>query len=466
MYNHELLYERAEELRPWAIKECTDHLGFATKNRVICLDCGERFGTAAVKRKRAVCPHCGQALKIEYTGKRSHRQTVHFAIAEVFRDFQVIRNFRLSSHHKDGRMAVYYCYEILQHWIREDGKREVVALLHSLNWNIDSWSGCMKIRDKRYEMKYDVYSEKYHPLSEFAPKYRKLGIDSSLQGLTALEAIEIIPQYPAAETLLKAKQYDLLAYYSDHRRALIGRYWPSVKICIRNKYRVKDADIWFDYLDLLSHMGKDLKNARYVCPKNLKKAHDELMKLKRRMDNRRRLENDYIDLLIHFNLGAEMVRKDFTEMVRKDFVFPKHLKREYDILYARKKQEEKEQEEKRRSEDEKEYRRFVERFDDMVLRQGEINIVPLKSIEEIEREGDAMNHCIYTNEYWKKGNLLLSARINNEPVETIEFDIREMKLLQCRGRSNRNTEYHDRIIKIVKRNKKQIAERVKMKICQ
>lgn len=32
--------------------------------------------------------------------------------------------------------------------------------------------------------------------------------------------------------------------------------------------------MWFDYLKLLEHYRKDLHNAHYVCPKNLKKAHD------------------------------------------------------------------------------------------------------------------------------------------------------------------------------------------------
>lgn len=68
------------------------------------------------------------------------------------------------------------------------------------------------------------------------------------------------------------------------------RYKPSFNICNRNHYIIKDASMWEDYMSLLSYFGKDMRNAHYVCPKNLKTAHDKLLKIKQVREARLRQE--------------------------------------------------------------------------------------------------------------------------------------------------------------------------------
>ena len=50
--------------------------------------------------------------------------------------------------------------------------------------------------------------------------------------------------------------------------------------------------MWEDYMSLLSYFGKDMRNAHYVCPKNLKTAHDKLLKIKQVREARLRQERD------------------------------------------------------------------------------------------------------------------------------------------------------------------------------
>ena len=76
-------------------------------------------------------------------------------------------------------------------------------------------------------------------------------------------------------------------------------------------------------------------------------------------------------------------------------------------------------------------------------------------------EGKALHHCLFTNEYYlKEQSLILSARIEGKRIETIEVSLETMKIIQCRGLQNKNTEYHDSIIDLVHRNIKQIQSRV------
>lgn len=413
-----LLPDREGLLLPWAKKYCLDHIGFATNKRVYCMDCGGLLSPELVNRKRAVCPVCNAKLKIEVSRKTTHKQRVFFAIAEVFRGYQVVRNFELYSYHKAGREPRFFFQEILQYWIREDGKLEMVGRNHTSNFHADSWNGDMEIR-KNYRTyysynyyKYHVYPFKYHPASEIKPEYKIYGISNKLEGLTLPEAIRILPENPKAETLLKAKQYNLLFDWSNYS-GRIQYFWPSIKICLRNRYQIKDPIMWFDYLSLLQYFGKDLRNAHYVCPKNLKKEHDR-------------------------------------------YVVKKRIERER-LEAAEKK--------KRAAEEEEAYKKFIQRFLDLSLSDGEILIEPLKNVAEFIQEGDELHHCVFANEYYKKyDSIILSARIGEQRVETIELDLKSLKIIQARGVFNQNSTYHKQIIELVNNNKHVIRNLKRVKL--
>lgn len=441
-----------KELLEWAKISCLKHLGYATKNRVICLDCGQKFPTSLVSRKRAICPHCATKLTIVETRDRTLKQDVYVAIAQTYNDFQVIRNYELISHHKADNETSYSFFEVLQHWILPNGKREVIARNHTTNWYCDSWNGDLEIRNKSDERKYDLYPSAFHPKSEFKPEYAKIGINHNLQGATALEAIKHIPTDPYAETLLKAKQYSLLSLRMTNRWDVENK-WSSIKICMRNKYIVKDAKIWIDYLDLLKYFKKDLLNAHFVCPTNLKKQHDIYVKRKRVAMDVEQMKRDYISILRYFG-----------EEIGKGFIYPKNLKKQYQILVEKHKIDKLEKRKIELSELDFKYKEFIKQFIDLEFADKDIKIIPLASIDEFKAEAEALHHCVYSNEYFKKKDcLILSARIGDERIETIEINLKSNKLEQCRGTHNQNSKYHDRIVSLVNRNIKHIKKRVRTK---
>jgi hypothetical protein len=101
------------------------------------------------------------------------------------------------------------------------------------------------------------------------------------------------------------------------------------------------------------------------------------------------------------------------------------------------------------------------RFFGIRFTDGVIEIRTLDSVEEIMNEGDIMHHCIFANEYHlKPDSLILSARIDGRRTETIEFSLSQMRVVQSRGICNKNTEHHDRIINLVKKNIKSIQKRI------
>ena len=112
-------------------------------------------------------------------------------------------------------------------------------------------------------------------------------------------------------------------------------------------------------------------------------------------------------------------------------------------------------------ENEERFQELKSPFFGITFTDGVIQVKVLESVQEYLEEGKALHHCVFTNEYYlKEQSLILSARMNGKRIETIEVSLETMKVIQCRGLQNKNTEYHDRIIDLVNRNIRQIQSRV------
>jgi len=90
------------------------------------------------------------------------------------------------------------------------------------------------------------------------------------------------------------------------------------------------------------------------------------------------------------------------------------------------------------------------RFYDMVLTDGLIECRVLRDVKAFEEEGRTMDHCVFRCKYYEKPySLILSARIGDARVETIEVDLSKYTIKQCYGKHDQFTMYHQRIIDLV-----------------
>ena len=187
------------------------------------------------------------------------------------------------------------------------------------------------------------------------------------------------------------------------------KYWASLKICFRNNYEINDVSIWCDYVDLLQFFNKDLHNARYICPADLTAEHDKYVTKKREWHRQQEREKARLKAL----------------------------------------------------EDSQLFNELKSRFFGIQFSDGLIQVRVLESPEEVMQEGDALHHCVFANEYHlKPDTLLFSACVGEKRLETVELSLTQFKVLQSRGVCNKNTEYHDRIIKLVKKNIPLIKKRL------
>ena len=99
------------------------------------------------------------------------------------------------------------------------------------------------------------------------------------------------------------------------------------------------------------------------------------------------------------------------------------------------------------------YKKDKAKYFGFFVSNGNIDIKVLQSIEEFCEEGEKLHHCVYNRYYYGDPNsLILSARKNDKRLETIQVDLKNMKIIQSRGLQNQSSKFHDEIINLINDN--------------
>lgn len=401
----------------WAYDHCFPKLATRTKHQINCLECGHQWKDDFVMGSKVIgntCPNCGAELKVHMTKQRKYHDTDYFRIFQVFEGFQLIRTVHVSKTCRVGKKADFSADEVTQHWINEKGKcvflairtYSVMGYFGGARWDFGS---DFEVRGNNTS-RFNLNVNKTAPGRKILPVIRRNGFTGTFRG--------IVPQYlfmdllsnPKAETLWKAGQLSLFKEIGGYENR-VNKYWSSIKICLRNNYIIKDAGIWFDYLDNLVEFRKDIHSAKFVCPADLNAEHDRYVRKMQAVRERRHREEMMRDMVI------------------------------YEPIYEKEKG----------------------RFFGLLFTDGNITIKTIESVREVKLEGDTIGHCVFTNGYHKKKNtLLMSAQVNGARTETIEVYLNPLEISQVRGRNNKNSEFHDRILQLLEANLHQIKKRMRV----
>ena len=407
-----------EEQITWAFENVFDKAGTQTKNRAACFECGHSWNqssTLIVTLVGCKCPSCGKELKMEVTAKKKRHDIDYFAILTTVGEFQVVRMIYLTKYCKIGQPANLCQTEVMQHWIDREGKTAVFAKhVNGFSNCYDAWAlwSDLELRgtlSTSSELRNSIRPYKIYPKRKILDTIKRNGFKGHFHDISPVNLFKMILTDSKAETLIKSNQASVLKYYYDHRsyRDPIDKYWNSIKICIRNNYIIKDAGTWVDYLNMLSFFNKDLLSSHYICPIDLKDSHDRLVKKHREVSKRRKLEQ---------------ARRDLQDW-------------------------------------QAEYEKQKGKFFGISFSEGEITVKVLETVEEFQKESELLRHCLFGSGYYKKeGSLCLSARIEDQPIETIEISLSTLKIVQARGRGNQATEHHEKIVNLVNNNLSKISK--------
>ncbi|MEN9919569.1 MAG: hypothetical protein RL662_2005 [Bacteroidota bacterium] len=394
----------------WGYANTIEHIGRRTdKGKITCTKCGHSWqghGELISTLLGCDCPNCKADLKILTTKKQVFSGSYYMTIITAHKDYQVVRTVMVKCSAKVGKLPEYSHSEVMQRWIAPDGKHCTFARLRQTMGTCyyDSWifHTPLELRDENSNNKFciNVYDRidtgEIYPRQKLIPELKRTGLKKELYGQKPLNLFRLLLTDSRAETLMKTANTKLLKRIMDSGWTLsIDNCWASIRISIRNNYKIKDAIMWLDYIDMLRFFGKDLHNAKYVCPTDLKAEHDRYVAKRAKADAQAEIE--------------------------------KQLEREA------------------------EYREAKEKFFGLMFSDGLISIRVLESVAEIITEGKVMHHCV-GGYYSKADSLIFSACIDNKRIETIEISISQLKIIQSRGVCNKITKHHDRIIQLVEQN--------------
>lgn len=393
----------------WAFDHCIVRYGRRTTKGVItCTECG-RVWTDKTAQKHCTCPACRTRLTIDNDHLRRIYDMADYALfMTVCEGMQVLRFVFLTYYVRIGQPAKYAHCEVVQRWIASDGRCATRARLVKNRPFDKTWDFDAPLELRPDKPLYDIYPRCTYPRQALIPELQRSGYRGEFHYITPPELFCALLRDSHAETLLKTGRTELLKHFAENPDRM-NDYWPSVRIALRNGYAIADAGLWCDYIDLLRVFGKDLRNARYVCPTDLRTEHDRYVVKKRKYEQ----------------ALAEKER----------------LRREL--------------------ERENEYRAAKGQFFGIAFTDGKISVRVLDSIEQIRQEGEAMHHCVFAFEYHKKpDSLILSATMEGRRLETVEVSLSRLKVVQSRGVCNENSPYHRQILALVKRNMPLIEKRL------
>ena len=414
-----------KEQEDWAKKHLFDHFAYKCKDELWCSECGKMWVNTSKDKlgDKIECPYCHHQLDVKVSRKQKIHEEAYMSILQVKGGFQVIRHILCWKNIRKETSPVCYDFtEVVQEWIREDGKRTIIARPINMGGNGFAYSSPLSIKGEYGSNPYNYYGDLYaiygelYPRKELLPELKKRGLNRWFPDVTPSKLIrDLLKGGNDVELCLKTGQISMLKHMYKTGFSQL-RYKPSFNICNRNRYIIRDASMWNDYISLLSYFHKDLHNAKYVCPKNLKAEHDRLLRKKNEIEARQRRERDRI------------------KAIQKE----KQLKEDIASFYNR-----------------------MERFFGMEIKGDGITIRPLESVTQFYKEGKVMHHCVYANRYYRRSEcLIMTAIVGEKHVETIEVNLKSFQIVQSRAVCNGTSEYHDRIIRLVEKNMSLIKKRI------
>ncbi|MCC8115096.1 MAG: PcfJ domain-containing protein [Bacteroidales bacterium] len=372
--------------------------------------------------RQTAMPQCKAILYADPSRKKKIVCKDYALKGERCGEFQVLRMFYVVGIYKQGQCATFFTKEVFQKWIDPQGRTTILSLpRHGMSIYIDSWVWTAKLEVRNENVAHTVIPQYTLAKMSLIPALKRNGYKGDSHGIPPTILFPLLLGNPKFETLAKAEQWELARQFSKSRSSL-EFLWPSIRIAIRNRYRVKDASLWCDMVNALHLLGKDTRNPRWICPENLNEMHDHWIKAlnaKRQKDRARRIRE------------AEQERE-------RRYIEDK----------------------KRLQQDEKAYQENKERFFDIELKDGDITIQPLKSISDFIEESAALRHCCFACKYYaKEKSLILRAVVDGAPTETIEIDLDSLQIVQCRAKHNGISDHHDRILKLMSDNIHEVAKR-------
>ena len=342
----------------------------------------------------------------DYRKTYKNKGLSYYLILERCQEFQVVRYYYRSRKR---------FFEFLQVWIDKDCNEAIRAKRRFMR--VDGWveDSEMKLwkyqRNREYSYLGGISRLGYSgvKIRSLLPELKKRGLKTSTHGIHPVTLIKSLLSSNRLETLFKVRQYRLVHEFSQPFASLDDNMWQSIRVALRHGYHLdthEEFENWYHLIGDLSYLGLDTRNPHYICPANLAEAHQYYMGRVRKIKD------------------AEYLMKQMK--LAQDFEPIFHANRE--------------------------------QFLDMAFSKGRVSIQIIPTAVGIKQEGEAMHHCVGCY-YNRLDSLILSAKVDGKRMETIEVSLTDYRIVQSRGILNKNTNFHNLIVHLMKQGLPEIKKR-------
>ena len=427
-----LIVELASKLKPlseaqkkWAVKNVFESEAWASKKTLTCMECGHQWKRNNLDEETCKCPHCGQKLQVKEQLKRKDKLSYYYGIITTCKGYQLFRLFMVDRYYSKGEKVQYFFNEAVQKWINEKGRDYTLARnRRSFSMYYDDWIYSQPMTLKSNIELYDNFTQDYYPRIKIIDSVIRNGYRTL--NVSPVRVVKNLLSDSRMETLLKLGYSDIFEYFICSRSAKLSTYWDSIRICLKHNYHIEDFPLWKDYVDMLIKLKKDIRNPKFICPKNFQEEHNKLLVIIQKKEARER---------------------EIRERQR---------------IIARREAEEKRYAEEKASE--KKYLKQKSKYLNLVFTDGELTARPLQCVKEFLEKGNAMHHCVFTCRYYEKvDSLIFSVTCRGNRVETVEVSLKTGKVIQCYGKFDKFTERHQQVLDLMERNTINIMNRVNLK---
>ena len=376
------------ELEFRLMKEAMVCHGIYHYKRIYCTECN----TYHVQDKKYndnriesfACPSCKTVLSVS-PAEGIRCEVKYFNTFDTANEFQIVRTFEVTKVSSKKSPPQYFFYEIAQYFLSEYYPPQMRGV--RVNYYSDRFSGDLSFRP--YKKANTRYPDGYIVATgDIMPSLTRKGYQHQIVKRYDWDVIKAFMNWPKAEILAKNNQLKVLEVYVKYPDR-IEKYWQQIRICIRHKYIISNWATYADLMQNLEYLNLDITNPKFICPEDLAAYHREL--------------------------SAKIAKRKQKEAWKNDNVT--YQKR---TIYLQGKS----------------------------FTAGNTILKHLDTLEDIYEESEIMNHCLFSNEYYKKENsLLFRAYYEGEHVETVEIKIKPFEINQVLGYQNQPSPYND-IVKL------------------
>ena len=393
--------------------------------------------------------------------QREDKKTKHFYAPGKCRFYAY-----LTKYHKDlikvtvavkEHKGKWYCKQVAWHGMKKETclLKDIEYCYMGMNYRVGWYDEGIQKEKRWYEngvkWAYQKYYDPWAPVVNLSylkkfPEYQ-YSAWQHFEGTDILGYLRLYEQFPQIELLMKLGFKKIAT-----SKAILKRVGKDKKFCkwlLNHKEQILGSYHYIDSILQAYRTGQDLESVQ--------RLNEAKKQLKRYTDIHKIFKNDRLEKLLKY-LAEQKIKIDVyndylkaciflgLDMTLPKNAFPHDFHRWHDIRIDEYHTAQIVKDEEERKEFYREFAEIAKKYLPLeYAKKGDFVCLIAQSPRELMKEGDALHHCVgkmnYDQRFVREESLIFFVRPRDQPQEpfvTLEYSLKERKVLQCYGEHDHN----------------------------